>query len=128
MNFGCEGVLEDAILQLEKVHKELDYQFYFKNASRAVRIFNEREFALSSHMAPPVEIDMSRRIISPMPGQIVSVAVAKGDEVLDGQEVCVIEAMKMQNIIKSERSGVIKNITIAAGVSVGVDELLVEFE
>jgi len=66
-------------------------------------------------------IDLSKNIISPMPGEIVSVSVAEGDSVTEGQELAVIEAMKMQNIIKSEIEGVIKKVSIGPGDSVRVD-------
>ena len=79
-------------------------------------------------MAPVVKIDTTRSILSPMPGAVVSVSVAPGDKVVDGQELCIIEAMKMQNILKSEREGVIKSVNVKAGDSVAVDELLIEFE
>jgi propionyl-CoA carboxylase alpha chain len=52
-------------------------------------------------MAPPKKIDYAKSVLSPMPGAIVSVAVEPGQTVADGQELIVIEAMKMQNIIKS---------------------------
>ena len=79
-------------------------------------------------MAPVVKIDTTRSILSPMPGAVVSVAVQVGDTVVDGQELCIIEAMKMQNILKSEREGVIKSVNVKSGNSVTVDELLIEFE
>ena len=79
-------------------------------------------------MAPVVKIDTTRSILSPMPGAVVSVSVSPGDTVVDGQELCIIEAMKMQNILKSEREGVIKSVNVKAGDSVAVDELLIEFE
>lgn len=79
-------------------------------------------------MAPVVKIDTTKSILSPMPGAVVSVSVAPGDRVVDGQELCIIEAMKMQNILKSEREGVIKSVNVKAGDSVAVDELLIEFE
>ena len=79
-------------------------------------------------MAPVVKIDTTRSILSPMPGAVVSVSVQPGDIVVDGQELCIIEAMKMQNILKSEREGVIKSVNVKAGDSVAVDELLIEFE
>lgn len=66
-------------------------------------------------MPEPVKIDSSRMIISPMPGTIVSVSVEEGAEVVDGQEILVIEAMKMQNIIKSEKDGKIKKVYVKSG-------------
>jgi len=79
-------------------------------------------------MAPPVKIDSAKMIMSPMPGAVVSVNVAAGDTVVDGQELCILEAMKMQNVIKAEKNGVIKSVKVKAGDSVTVDELLIEFE
>jgi len=74
--------------------------------------------------APP---DTSRLVVSPMPGLVVSVDVAQGEEVKAGQVLCVIEAMKMQNILRAERDGVIKVIGAKAGDSVAADDVLAEF-
>ena len=75
-----------------------------------------------------VKIDFAKSIISPMPGAIVSVHVAPGDKVVEGQTLAIIEAMKMQNVIKSEIEGVIEQVNIKAGDSVAVDELLIQFK
>ncbi len=56
-----------------------------------------------------------------MPGTVISVNVQVGQTVVDGQDLCVVEAMKMQNILKSERDGKIKSIKVLAGDSVAVD-------
>lgn len=56
-----------------------------------------------------------------MPGKILSVSVKVGQVVEDGQELCIIEAMKMQNILKSQRAGKVKAVTVAANDSVTVD-------
>jgi propionyl-CoA carboxylase alpha chain len=62
-----------------------------------------------------------------MPGLVVSIEVALGQEVKEGEIVCIIEAMKMQNIIRAERDGVVKEVGAKAGDSVAADEILVEF-
>jgi propionyl-CoA carboxylase alpha chain len=62
-----------------------------------------------------------------MPGLVVSVAVTVGQEVKSGEAVCVVEAMKMQNIIRAEADGTVKAVNAAAGASVAADEVLVEF-
>jgi propionyl-CoA carboxylase alpha chain len=79
-------------------------------------------------MAPPKKINYAKSVISPMPGAIVTVSVEKGQAVTDGQELLVIEAMKMQNIIKAQVDGKIKKVNVKAGESVAVDQLLIEFE
>jgi propionyl-CoA carboxylase alpha chain len=71
--------------------------------------------------------DTSKIIVSPMPGLMVSVDVVVGQEVKTGETVAVIEAMKMQNILRAERDGVIKSVGPKAGDSVAADEVLVEF-
>lgn len=79
-------------------------------------------------MAPPKKVDFAKSIISPMPGSIVSVSVEAGQVVTEGQELLIVEAMKMQNIIKSEVDGKIKKVNVKPGQSVAVDELLIELE
>ena len=91
-------------------------------------LYDETQYKYKQYMAPPAKIDHSKSILSPMPGAIVSVNVEVGQTVVDGQDLCVVEAMKMQNILKSERDGKIKAIKVKAGDSVAVDELLIEFE
>jgi propionyl-CoA carboxylase alpha chain len=71
--------------------------------------------------------DTSRLIASPMPGLLVSLDVVQGQAVKAGETVAVIEAMKMQNIIRAERDGVVKTVGPKAGDSVAADEVLVEF-
>jgi propionyl-CoA carboxylase alpha chain len=74
--------------------------------------------------APP---DTSRLVLSPMPGLVVSVDVAVGEEVKAGQVICVVEAMKMQNIIRAERDGLIAVLSAKAGETVSADDVLVQF-
>ena len=71
--------------------------------------------------------DTSKLIISPMPGLVVSMEAVAGQTVREGETVCVIEAMKMQNIIRAEHEGVVKAVNAKAGDSVAADEVLVEF-
>jgi propionyl-CoA carboxylase alpha chain len=74
--------------------------------------------------APP---DTSRLVLSPMPGLVVSVDVSAGEEVKAGQTICVVEAMKMQNIIRAERDGVIAVLNARAGETVAADDILAQF-
>ena len=72
--------------------------------------------------------DLSKLIISPMPGLVVSIDVEVGQDVQEGEGVCIVEAMKMQNIIRAEANGTVKAINVAAGDSVAADAIMVEFE
>ena len=93
-----------------------------------MHVFDPVQYRVKSYMAPPKKIDYAKSVLSPMPGSIVNVAVEVGQTVADGQELFTIEAMKMQNIIKSQVEGKIKKILVRPGVSVSVDQLLIEFE
>ena len=71
--------------------------------------------------------DTSRMVVAPMPGLVVSMDVSPGEEIKSGQVICVLEAMKMQNIIRAERDGTIKTVGAKAGDSVAADDILAEF-
>ena len=71
--------------------------------------------------------DTSRLLLSPMPGLLASVAVEAGQEVKTGETLAIIEAMKMENVLRAERDGVIKKINVKQGDSVAVDAVVMEF-
>lgn len=72
--------------------------------------------------------DTSRMLLCPMPGVITSVSAKAGDTVEAGQALAVVEAMKMENILRAEKRAVVKRVAVAAGASLAVDELIMEFE
>jgi len=80
---------------------------------------------LMPHKAPP---DLSRFVLSPMPGLLVDVAVSVGQKVQTGERVAVIEAMKMENVLFAAQDGVVKKVVAAKGESLTVDQMIVEFE
>jgi propionyl-CoA carboxylase alpha chain len=82
---------------------------------------------LHERLPPRKAVDTSRLVVSPMPGLVVSIEVEPGQEVKAGETLCIVEAMKMQNIIRAERDGVIKTVNAKAGDSVSADEVLAEF-
>jgi propionyl-CoA carboxylase alpha chain len=75
---------------------------------------------------PPA--DTSKMLLSPMPGMIVAVAVEVGEEVKAGQTLCILEAMKMENVLKAERDALVASITVAAKDTVSADQVLMTFE
>ncbi|MDH3822062.1 MAG: DUF2118 domain-containing protein, partial [Gammaproteobacteria bacterium] len=93
-----------------------------------VRILNPRAAELYKLMPVKAPPDTSRHVVAPMPGLLVSVAVAEGDEVKAGDELAVLEAMKMENTLRAERNGVVAKINFEAGESVEVDEVIMELE
>jgi propionyl-CoA carboxylase alpha chain len=98
-------------------------------AARArVRVLSPAVAALYARLPDKVAADTSKLIVSPMPGLVVAIPVTVGQEVKTGETVAIIEAMKMQNILKAERDGVVKAVSAAAGDPVAADDVLVEFE
>ena len=96
-------------------------------ATARVRVLSPLSAELHAKLPKKAAADTSRLIVSPMPGLVISLDVSVGQEVKAGQTVAVIEAMKMQNILKAERDGTVKSTGPKAGDSVAADEMLVEF-
>ncbi len=90
-----------------------------------VRTRKAAEYAARIPTKPPP--DTSRFVISPMPGLIVSIAVDRGESVKAGQELLILEAMKMENVLRAERDGVVEEIRVTPGASVAADQVLIAF-
>ena len=83
---------------------------------------------LLDHMIEKEPPDLSKMLICPMPGLLVKLHVAEGDEVQPGQPLATVEAMKMENILRAEKEGTISSINAAEGDSLAVDEVILELE
>jgi propionyl-CoA carboxylase alpha chain len=81
-----------------------------------------------AHIPSKAAPDLSRFLLSPMPGLLVSLAVAEGEEVKAGQELAIVEAMKMENVLRAERDGRIARLHASTGASLAVDQAILEFE
>jgi len=93
----------------------------------AVHVFTESEAAAARLMLVTTAADAGKKLLCPMPGLVVSIAVAEGQEVKAGETLAVVEAMKMQNVLRAERDGTVKKIHAAAGATLAVDALILEF-
>ena len=130
-------LLEKALLYLEEVTTFDEYQitknvkgFHIQGygISTVVKIRSKIAHELSSYMIEKVVTKDTKVIKCPMPGLVVSVDIDEGQSVEDGDKLCVVEAMKMENIIRSEASGTIKKIHCREGDSLATDEVMIEFE
>ncbi|MFM7027981.1 MAG: biotin/lipoyl-containing protein, partial [Chakrabartia sp.] len=83
---------------------------------------------LAAHMIEKVPPDMSRFLLCPMPGLVTAIHVAAGDKVEAGQPLAIVEAMKMENILRAEKSGVVKVVHATSGESLAVDAVILEME
>jgi propionyl-CoA carboxylase alpha chain len=93
----------------------------------AVNVFTETEAAAARLMPVGVKADTGKKLLCPMPGLVVSIAVVEGQEVKAGETLAVVEAMKMQNVLRAERDGTVKKIHATAGSTLAVDALILEF-
>jgi propionyl-CoA carboxylase alpha chain len=93
----------------------------------AVNVFTESEATAARLMPVGAKADTGKKLLCPMPGLVVSIAVTEGQEVKAGETLAVVEAMKMQNVLRAERDGIVKKIHAAAGATLAVDALILEF-
>ncbi|MGR3467630.1 MAG: biotin/lipoyl-containing protein, partial [Shimia sp.] len=97
-------------------------------ADMRVAVRTPRQHELAALMPVKAAPDTSKLLLCPMPGLIVKVDVAVGDTVQDGQALCTVEAMKMENILRAEKQAVVTKINASAGDSLAVDDVIMEFE
>jgi propionyl-CoA carboxylase alpha chain len=103
------------------------YDLAYRGARAKTRVYTEREAALAALMPEKAPPDTSRLLLCPMPGLVKAVNVAAGQEVKAGDALCVVEAMKMENILRAERDGVVATIKAKPGDSLAVDQVIMEF-
>ncbi|KIN61700.1 RimK-like ATP-grasp domain family protein [Sulfitobacter noctilucae] len=99
-----------------------------RGADLRVHVRSPRQAELARKMPVKVAPDTSKMLLCPMPGLVVKMDVAVGDEVQEGQTLCTIEAMKMENNLRAERKGIVTKINAEAGDSLAVDDVIMEFE
>jgi len=96
-------------------------------AAAEARVYTKREAELAALMPEKKGADTSKALLCPMPGLIKSIAVSEGQEVKAGETLAVVEAMKMENVLRAERDVTIKKLKAKAGDSLAVDALIMEF-
>ena len=99
-----------------------------RGADLKVHVRTPRQAELAGWMIEKLPPDTSRLLLCPMPGMIVKVDVAEGEEVQEGQALCTVEAMKMENILRAEKKCTVSQINVSAGESLSVDDVIMEFE
>ncbi len=90
-------------------------------------VYTESESAAARLMPARVAVDTGKKVLCPMPGLVVSISVAPGQEVKAGETLAVVEAMKMENVLRAERDGTIKAVFAKKGDSLAVDAVILEF-
>jgi propionyl-CoA carboxylase alpha chain len=103
------------------------YDLACRGTRAKVRVYTEREAALAALMPEKKPPDTSRLLLCPMPGLVKAINVTEGQEVKSGEALCVVEAMKMENLLRAERDAVVKSIKAKPGDSLAVDAVIMEF-
>jgi propionyl-CoA carboxylase alpha chain len=117
---------EEVFVQVER--EKQTYRLFHSGSQADVSIVTPRTAELLQHMLVKAPPDMSRFLLSPMPGLLVSLAVKEGDSVNAGEELAVLEAMKMENTLYAQRDGVVVKINYKPGASLAVDDKIMELE
>jgi propionyl-CoA carboxylase alpha chain len=97
-------------------------------ALHRARVLPARIAPLATHLIEKAPPDLSRFLLSPMPGLLVALHVGEGDPVQPGQPLATVEAMKMENILRAQKAGTVKELRAATGESLAVDQVILEIE
>jgi propionyl-CoA carboxylase alpha chain len=103
------------------------YELAYRGLRAKAYVYTEREAMLAALMPEKTAPDTSKLLLCPMPGLVKAIHVAQGQEVKAGEALCVVEAMKMENILRAERDAMVKSIKAKAGDSLAVDAVIMEF-
>ncbi|MGI9482500.1 MAG: acetyl-CoA carboxylase biotin carboxylase subunit [Hyphomicrobiales bacterium] len=122
------GSIDDEAIAVQLAPVLNGHKLSWRGIGADAHVFTRREAELARLMPIKEPPDMSKYLLCPMPGLVVSLAVAAGDEVKAGQALCVVEAMKMENILRAERDGRVLEVLAEPGAILAVDDVIMEFE
>ena len=122
-----QGEVEGLPAVVQVLRRGTSWELSHAGVSEQMTVLSGGAAKLLSRMPARPSADLSRLVTSPMPGRIVDLAVGEGDVIETGQMLVVIDAMKMENVLRAERSGEIAKVHVAVGDSVSVDSTLLEY-
>ena len=122
-----QGAIDGYGVAMQVRPKNAALQIAHQGFEVVVNVYTEAEAAAATLMPITVAADTGKKLLCPMPGLVVSIAVTEGQEVKAGETLAVVEAMKMQNVLRAERDGTVKKIHAAAGATLAVDAMILEF-
>ena len=127
VDFLWVGNVDDAAIAVKT--RPIPNGFHLEHAGVGVdaRVYTRREAELAALMHENKGADGSKSLLCPMPGLVKSIAVKVGQEVKVGEQLCIVEAMKMENVLVSERDATVKTILAKEGDSLAVDAVIMEF-
>jgi propionyl-CoA carboxylase alpha chain len=123
-----KGMIDGRSRIVQVARRGRQWRLTTRGASHFVDVLPAHVAELSRHMIEKVPPDLSRFLLCPMPGLLTALNVGEGDKVEAGQPLAVVEAMKMENILRAEKAGVVKSVSARPGDSLAVDAVILEFE
>jgi propionyl-CoA carboxylase alpha chain len=123
-----EAEIGDDELAVKIAKKRTGFHLTTRGATHVARVLPGHIAHLATHMIEKIPPDLSKFLICPMPGLLTTLHVNVGDTVEAGQPLAVVEAMKMENILRAEKSGTVKLVNAQAGDSLAVDAVILEME
>ncbi|MGH6652552.1 MAG: biotin carboxylase N-terminal domain-containing protein [Sphingopyxis sp.] len=120
--------IDDSELAVKVAKTRTGWRMTTRGRIHNVRVLPWHVAPLSAHMIEKVPPDLSKFLICPMPGLLVALHVGEGDKVEAGQPLATVEAMKMENILRAEKTGTVKTVNAAQGDSLAVDAVILEME
>jgi len=123
-----DAVLDEAPLAVRIARTRTGFRLTTRGASHLARVLPAHVAPLSRHMIEKIPPDLSKFLLSPMPGLLVALHVSEGDKVEAGQPLAVVEAMKMENILRAAKSATVARVDAAVGDSLAVDAVILELE
>lgn len=124
LNGNLDG--EDFTIQVDRLG--VNWKLTHRGCTGVARVMRPRVAELNRLMPVKLPPDTSKLLMSPMPGLLVKVSVSEGEAVKAGQELAVVEAMKMENVLTAEQDGVVQSVKADAGDSLALDQIILEFE
>jgi len=125
-DFGDEDVSDE--LAVKVLRTRTGFALTARGAQHRFEVLPAHVAQHARHMIEKVPPDLSRFLLCPMPGLLVKLHVAEGDKVQPGQPLAIVEAMKMENILRAEKAATVKTISAAEGDSLAVDAVILELE
>ena len=122
------GVVRDKSVSIQVRPILNGYDLAYRGIHAPVYVYTRREAELARLMPEKVAADTSKVLLCPMPGLVKEIQVAEGQRVKAGDALATVEAMKMENILRAERDGVVSSIAAKPGDSLAVDDVIMEFE
>ncbi|WP_443025365.1 ATP-binding protein [Sphingomonas sp. RB3P16] len=123
-----EAELDDAPLTVRIARTRTGFKLTTRGASHVARVLPAHVAPYAQHMITKIPPDLSKFLLCPMPGLLMRLDVGAGDKVEAGQPLAVVEAMKMENILRAEKAGTVKSVSAAPGDSLAVDAVILEME